>query len=214
MATDIIRWPARWRRRFISPPAIRPSFQSRSAKGLRPWSPLKVYARVPAFQITSEGMYDYAIDKFVPVRFFDYVNQTWSETRPSTNLRNSGRRGGPGGRTHISANRARGLGLSADPERRRSHPAARSICERLIIVTARASRPAEHENSFFDGIDVSLNGIADLSPRVTTKFLKDGLARISRIRRGCAEGSMRPTGRPRSRRRSADGLKATRALGR
>ena len=28
-------------------------------------------------------MYDYAIDKYVPVRFFDYVTQTWSTERPS-----------------------------------------------------------------------------------------------------------------------------------
>ena len=61
-------------------------FPEQIREGLRPWSPLKVYARVPAFQITKEGMYDYAIDKFVPVRFFDYVNQTWSDQRPSTNL--------------------------------------------------------------------------------------------------------------------------------
>ena len=31
-------------------------------------------------------MYDYAIDKYVPVRFFDYVNEKWSETRPATNI--------------------------------------------------------------------------------------------------------------------------------
>ncbi len=30
----------------------------------------------PNFNVTKEGMYDYAIDKYVPVKFFDYVNQT------------------------------------------------------------------------------------------------------------------------------------------
>ena len=54
-------------------------FPEQIREGLRPWSPLKVYARVPIFQVTPEGMYDYAIDKFVPVRFFDYVNQKWSD---------------------------------------------------------------------------------------------------------------------------------------
>ena len=29
----------------------------------------------------AQGMYDYAIDKYVPVKFFDYVNQKWSETQ-------------------------------------------------------------------------------------------------------------------------------------
>ena len=45
-------------------------FPEQIREGLRPWSPLKVYARVPFFQITKEGMYDYAIDKFVPVQIF------------------------------------------------------------------------------------------------------------------------------------------------
>ena len=41
-------------------------FPEQIREGLRPWSPLKVYARVPIQ--SPEGMYDYAIDKFVPVR--------------------------------------------------------------------------------------------------------------------------------------------------
>src|SRR5580658_2122028 len=57
-------------------------FPEQIREGLRPWAPLKVYARVPFFEETKEGMYDYAIDKYVPVKFFDYVNQTWSTTRP------------------------------------------------------------------------------------------------------------------------------------
>src|SRR5580700_7879888 len=61
-------------------------FPEQIREGLRPWSPLKVYARVPFFRVTPEGMYDYAIDKFVPVRFFDYVNQTWSDKGPGTTL--------------------------------------------------------------------------------------------------------------------------------
>src|SRR5258708_7632218 len=55
-------------------------------EGLKPWTPMKVYGRVPAFAITPQGMYDYAIDKYVPVRFFDYVNEKWSEARPTPNV--------------------------------------------------------------------------------------------------------------------------------
>ena len=43
------------------------------AQGLRPWSPLKVYARVPMFSISDKGMFDYATGKWAPVRFYDYV---------------------------------------------------------------------------------------------------------------------------------------------
>ncbi len=61
-------------------------FPEQIREGLRPWSPLKVYARVPFFDVTPQGMYDYAIDKFVPVRFFDYLKQSWSTEKPSTTL--------------------------------------------------------------------------------------------------------------------------------
>ena len=39
-------------------------FRNRLRDGLRPWSPLKVYARVPNFNVTKDGMYDYAIDSY------------------------------------------------------------------------------------------------------------------------------------------------------
>ncbi len=61
-------------------------FPEQIREGLRPWSPLKVYARAPFFQPTKEGMYDYAIDKFVPVRFFDYVNKKAFTNSPETTV--------------------------------------------------------------------------------------------------------------------------------
>ena len=66
-------------------------FPEQIREGLRPWSPLKVYARVPFFKITTEGMYDYAIDKYVPVRFFDYVNRTSVGHAAIHDARNPGR---------------------------------------------------------------------------------------------------------------------------
>ena len=81
-------------------------FPEQIREGLRPWSPLKVYARVPFFEITTEGMYDYAIDKFVPVRFFDYVNQKWSDQGPTTTLEIPGGRPRSGRRADLPANRA------------------------------------------------------------------------------------------------------------
>ena len=61
-------------------------FPEQIREGLRPWSPLKVYARAANPQITPEGMFDSAIDKFVPVRFFDYVNQKMSDQKPSVTV--------------------------------------------------------------------------------------------------------------------------------
>jgi len=154
-------------------------FPEQIREGLRPWSPLKVYARVPAFQITSEGMYDYAIDKFVPVRFFDYVNQTWSETRPSTNLQIQEGVADPAvGLTYLQIARE-GLGFQRSQNGGGAIPQAAPFASAYHRYGSRVPA-AEHENSFFDGIDVSLNGIADLYPG-DAKFLKDGLANLAGI---------------------------------
>jgi hypothetical protein len=59
-------------------------FPEQIREGLRPWSPPKVYARVSFFSATPQGMYDYATDKYVPVRSFDYIHKTWSSETPAT----------------------------------------------------------------------------------------------------------------------------------
>ncbi|HVW83650.1 MAG TPA: PIG-L family deacetylase [Bryobacteraceae bacterium] len=43
-------------------------FPEQIREGLRSWSPLKVYAHTPFFEATDKGIYDYAIDKYVPLR--------------------------------------------------------------------------------------------------------------------------------------------------
>ena len=43
--------------------------------GLEPWAPLKVYARVPNARVTKDGIFDYATEQYVPVRFFNYVEK-------------------------------------------------------------------------------------------------------------------------------------------
>jgi hypothetical protein len=45
-----------------------------------------MYARVPLYDPTPEGIYDYAIDKFVPVRFFDYIRQEASDRKPAATI--------------------------------------------------------------------------------------------------------------------------------
>ena len=46
--------------------------------GLEPWSPVKVYARVPFARVSNGQMYDYATNKSIPARFYNYVTKTWS----------------------------------------------------------------------------------------------------------------------------------------
>ncbi|HTV05321.1 MAG TPA: PIG-L family deacetylase [Acidobacteriaceae bacterium] len=61
-------------------------FPDQIAHGLRPWTPLKVYAREPFFHITPKGMYDYATNKWAPVRFYNYVSGQWIDHLPSADV--------------------------------------------------------------------------------------------------------------------------------
>ena len=154
-------------------------FPEQIREGLRPWSPLKVYARVPFFQVTAEGMYDYAIDKFVPVRFFDYVNQKWSDKGPSATLEiPEGVPAPASGLTYLQIARE-GLGFQKTQNGGGTLPAPVVYNSAYHRYGSRVPA-AEKETSYFDGIDVSVNGIATLATG-DTKFLKDGLAGISRL---------------------------------
>ncbi len=211
MATAITRWPGRWRRKPSWRLAIPPSFPEQIREGLRPWSPLKVYARVPFFDVTPKGMYDYAIDKYVPVRFFDYVTQKPGRTRglpPRSRSRRAASRRPPGSLTCRSPakdwafRRAR---TAASPFRSpRRWPAAYHRYGSRVPA-------AEHEESFFDGIDVSVGGIA-LAGRERAAIPEGaGWRRL----RGWPPGVTRQyhADRPQSIAPVlADGLRATRAL--
>ena len=146
-------------------------------EGLKPWTPLKVYARVPFFAVTPKGMYDYAIDKYVPVRFFDYVNEKWSDTRPTANIEIQEGDYSPSaglsylqiGREGLSFQKSQNGGIALPPPAPFASPYHRY-----------GSRiPAEdRERSFFDGVDVSIGGIATLVPGQPA-FLKSGLKDIA-----------------------------------
>src|SRR5579871_814767 len=134
-------------------------FPEQIREGLRPWSPLKVYARVPNFQVTSEGMYDYAIDKFVPVKFFDYVTQKPYTERPSVTLEiPEGLPAPAAGLTYLQIARE-GLGYQRSQNGGGVTPAAAPVNSAYHRYGSRVPA-AEHETSFFDGIDVTLGGIA------------------------------------------------------
>jgi LmbE family N-acetylglucosaminyl deacetylase len=153
-------------------------FPEQIREGLRPWSPLKVYARVPNFNVTKEGMYDYATDKYVPVRFFDYVNQKSSDTRPSATLEiQEGQPAPAAGLTFLQIARE-GLGFQKTQNGGGAipNPAPQNTAYHRYGSRVTAQ---DKETSFFDGVDVSLGGIASLA-QGDTKFLKDGLSGVAR----------------------------------
>ncbi|HEX5431811.1 MAG TPA: PIG-L family deacetylase [Bryobacteraceae bacterium] len=153
-------------------------FPDQIREGLRPWTPLKVYARVPIFQATSKGMYDYAIDKYVPVRFFDYVQQKWSTTTPSTTVTiPEGGYSSANGLTYTQISRT-GWGLQKSQNGGGTTPPPSPISAAYHRYGSRVSSP-ERESGFFDGIDTTLEGIATLA-KGDTQFVKDGLAGIQK----------------------------------
>jgi LmbE family N-acetylglucosaminyl deacetylase len=154
-------------------------FPDQIAAGLQPWKPLKVYARVPGFSLSPKGMFDYATGKYAPVRFHDYVNDTDINGIPATNITiEEGARDPLLGQTYIQIAR-RGLG-----EQRSQHegPNVPLPGEASSAYHRYGSRvPVQPtEQSFFDGIDTSLPGLATLAG-TQGAFLQQPLSRIHEV---------------------------------
>jgi LmbE family N-acetylglucosaminyl deacetylase len=184
-------------------------FPEQIREGLRPWTPLKVYAHVPFFAATPQGMYDYAIDKYVPVRFFNYVTQTWSNERPSTTLEIAeGKYNPAAGLTYVQIARE-GLGQQKSQNDGVSIPTPAPLQSAYHRYGARVPS-AEHEESFFDGIDTSVNGIGMLVEN-EPDYLKTGLEQIARLAER-ASTEYRPDAPHAIAPVLAEGLTTTRAL--
>ena len=153
-------------------------FPEQIRAGLRPWSPVKMYARVPIFPVSEKGMFDSATGKYLPVRFYDFIHKTWSEGPLSTNLEIPEGGGDPvlgatftqiarqGWSLQKSQNGGGGIPLAA--------PTAAPYHRFGSTIPA-----ADKEQSYFDGIDTSVGGIADLAGNQDNAFLKEGLGRIN-----------------------------------
>ncbi len=185
-------------------------FPEQFREGLRPWSPLKVYARVPFFAPTKEKtIFDYATNKYVPIRFYDYVNKTWIAERPPTTLEvQEGILDPAAGLTFLQISRT-GWGYQKSQNGGNTTPQPSSYAAPYHRYGSRITAAAK-ESSFYDGIDISLAGIASLATGDTT-FLKAGLEQISKLAddacdryRPGSPAAIAPT--------LADALKATRSL--
>ena len=148
--------------------------------GLEPWAPAKVYAREPFSRVTEKGMYDYATGKYAPARFYNYVTKTWSSEAPMANVEvPEGDHSDLLGMSYVQFAR-RGLSL----QRSQMGPKGRTAPAGKFDVgyTRYGSRVGggASEKSFFDGVDVSVVGIADLAP-TEKSFLRNDLERISKV---------------------------------
>lgn len=158
-------------------------FPDQIARGLQPWSPFKVYARVPSYSISSKGMFDYATGKWAPARFYNYVSRQWSDQVPSADVTIPEGQWDPIlGESYLQMARAGwseqksqfGGGYTPLPG-----PFDISYHRYGTRVPASAEKLVDgRETSFFDGIDTSLTGIASLAPGENTAFLVTALKAI------------------------------------
>jgi len=152
-------------------------FPDQIKSGLLPWTPLKVYARVPSFSISPKGMYDYATGKWAPVRFYDYVAGKTIDSVPSTTLNiKEGAYDSVLGGSYIQLARE-GLGQQKSQNGGTGIPLPGVFDVPYHRYGSRVKSP-DKENSFFDGIDTSLAGIASLAPG-QHPFLTQGLHQIA-----------------------------------
>ncbi len=152
-------------------------FPDQIKAGLLPWTPLKVYARVPSFSISPKGMYDYATGKWAPVRFYDYVAGKSIDAVPTTTLTISEGAYDPVlGSSYIQLARE-GLGQQKSQNGGTGIPLSGVFDVPYHRYGSRVTSPNK-EHSFFDGIDTSLAGIASLAPG-QHPFLTAGLHQIA-----------------------------------
>lgn len=155
-------------------------FPEQIQQGLRPWAPVKVYARVPFFAPTKENtIYDYATDKYVPIRFYNYVAKTWINERPPTNLEIAEGTLDPSeGLTYLQISRT-GWGLQKTQNGGNTTPPPGPYSAAYHRYGSRIPT-ADKEKTFYDGIDVSLEGIATLATGDTAS-LKAGLQTVDEL---------------------------------
>jgi LmbE family N-acetylglucosaminyl deacetylase len=164
-------------------------FPEQIAAGLKPWSPLKMYARVPTFSVSDKGMLDSATGKYLPVRFYDFIAKKWSDGTPSVNVKIPEGTFDPVlGATYQQIARE---GWSLQKSQNGGGNIPYAAPQEAPYHRYGSLVPAKDtEKSFYDGVDISLMGIADLAKGQPNAFLKSGLAGINaQVERASSEFS-------------------------
>lgn len=155
-------------------------FPEQIKEGLRPWKPLKDYALVPFSPVTDKGILDYADGKYYPAEFRNYTNGTviHGALSPSVEIP-EGEYNPFLGLTYTQFARV-GLGHQKSQSGGTGLPPAEAEMTPYHRFASLVSVP-EKESSFFDGIDVSLVGIASLAQGGDSSFLKTDLSQINSL---------------------------------
>jgi LmbE family N-acetylglucosaminyl deacetylase len=155
-------------------------FPEQLKEGLRPWKPLKDYARVPFLPVTDKGILNYADGKYYPAEFKNYTDGTVVKGALSASVEiPEGEYNPVLGLTYAQIS-SRGLGNQKSQNGGTGLVEAEEEMSPYHRFASLVSVP-EKESSFFDGIDISLMGIAGLVQGGDAAFLKKGLNRIDAV---------------------------------
>ena len=187
-------------------------FPDQIAAGLKPWSPLKVYARVPFARVSEKGIFDYATGHYFPVRFKNYVTGEWIEGVPTATVEvPEGSYNPLFGRSYLALARE-GLSEQKSQNDGVGIPPAGPMNSGYHLYASRVSAtlPA-HESSLFDGIDNTLAGIAEYAPAADRAPWQKRLTALAALVEK-ASSQFDATDPSKSATALAEGLKATRAV--
>jgi len=159
-------------------------FPDQIKEGLRPWNPLKEYARVPASlaegRVSPKGLYDYASHRWALAGVQNYISGKFEPGAVSTTVDvPTGTYSSANGLSDQQISRT-GLGFQKSQNGGSQIPPdgpATSAYHRFGSKIPAAAK----ENSFFDGIDISLAGIGSLAGDEEHAFLTKGLSGINEL---------------------------------
>lgn len=155
-------------------------FPDQVKEGLLPWSPLKVYARVPFARVTEKGIYDYATGHWEALRFRNYATESWIEGIPSTTIEVPVGEYSPLlARSYLALGRE-GLAQQKSQNGGIGAPLKQPVTSPYHLYASRVSKIVpEHEPDFFEGIDTTLAGIASYAPLSEQKVWRDRLNELN-----------------------------------
>ena len=155
-------------------------FPDQIRAGLRPWAPLKMYVRTPFATISDKGVFDYATGHWAPARFHNYINNTWIEGKPSPTLSIPVGQYDPSVGLSYSQIATEGWGQQKSQNGGYGIPSPGPDASPYRLYATRVA-VMQKETGFFDGIDVSLMGIADYAPTDQAGWIRAKLTSINTL---------------------------------